>query len=344
MKEEWKKWIIALALICGLACAGSLAQAATINVPGDYQEIQSAISAAVNGDTVMVDDGTYVENLDFLGKAITVLSVNGAAATAIDGNLLDRVVTFRSGEGTDTILDGFTIVNGYGGIDCNSSSPTIMKCTVTGNSAVPDGGGIRCFGSSFPVIDGCTISDNTVFGRGGGLWCDDWSLPVVANCTISGNIADTGGGMQYSSTASPSITECSVTGNESSYQGGGLMFESCGSPTIEDCVIRDNTAHYHAGGGIYTISTAAIITGCEVTGNHAASGGGICLYLSHHTVISHSTIADNSAVTNGGGVELPHVSQGVELTNCVITGNTAGAYSNGGGLAIWSNSVASLTN
>ena len=54
-------------------------------VPSVYTTIQAAIDAAINGDEVVVSDGTYSENINFSGKAITVRSVNGAASTIIDG-------------------------------------------------------------------------------------------------------------------------------------------------------------------------------------------------------------------------------------------------------------------
>jgi len=44
----------------------------TIHVPADYPTIQEAINTSVNGDTVLVAPGTYVENIDFVGKAIIV--------------------------------------------------------------------------------------------------------------------------------------------------------------------------------------------------------------------------------------------------------------------------------
>ena len=68
-----------------ILAVSTLAHAAILKVPIQFPTIQDAINAAVNGDTVLVDDGTYVENIDFIGKAITVTSVNGAEATVIDG-------------------------------------------------------------------------------------------------------------------------------------------------------------------------------------------------------------------------------------------------------------------
>src|SRR5882724_7229733 len=74
------------------------APALIIHVPADQRTIQAAINVANNGDTVLVSDGTYVENINFNGKAITVTSVNGASKTTIDGGAVDSVVKFQTSE------------------------------------------------------------------------------------------------------------------------------------------------------------------------------------------------------------------------------------------------------
>ena len=150
----------------------------TINVPADQPTIQAAIAAAQPGDTVLIAPGTYLENLDFLGKAITVTSSAGAATTIVDGNAAGPVVTFKSGEGTGSILSNLTLRNGIqsntfplfnlgGGIAINLASPTITGNVITGNRAVC-GIGIEIRGGS-PVIGNNIITGNTqAFGGDGG--------------------------------------------------------------------------------------------------------------------------------------------------------------------------------
>ena len=157
-------------------------------MPLDQPGIQAGIDAAANGDTVLVASGTYFENINFHGKAITVISELGPGVTVIDGGARDSVVTLVSGEGPSTVLSGFTVQNGLstshtpgfgdgGGIRIGSpfsttpTSPTIQNNVINNNRAC-DGEGIMIrFGS--PVIQGNTITNNTQAfcsgGDGGGI-------------------------------------------------------------------------------------------------------------------------------------------------------------------------------
>jgi len=157
---------ISMILLLGTAVARAQQ---TIHVPADQPTIQAAINAANNGDTVLVAPGTYVENINFGGKAITVASSGGPSVTTIDGGAQGSVVTFSTGEGLTSILNGFTVRNGFqngfsgGGIYIASASPTITGNIITGNHAAV-GCGIYVYGGS-PLIQNNVITANDQTGQ-----------------------------------------------------------------------------------------------------------------------------------------------------------------------------------
>jgi parallel beta-helix repeat protein len=127
--------------------------------------LQAGINAANNGDTVLVSPGTYYENIDFLGKAITVSSSAGSATTVIDGGSKTglAVVVFKSQELRTSVLSGFTIQHGgtliatsqaFGGVYVQNAAPTIQNNIVVAN---------RC-GGIFVADGGALIQGNTVTG------------------------------------------------------------------------------------------------------------------------------------------------------------------------------------
>ncbi len=166
-----------------------------------FASIQSGIDTAIDGDTVLVGSGTYVENINFNGKNITVKSTDGAENTVIDGNKSDSVVQFINGETAQAILNGFTITNGTGTLTVptggvngrthgggiwvyNNSSPTLKNLIVTGNSG-DHGGGIGTWSNSNPYIENVLLTNN------GSVWCSlgAWrnSNPKFVNVTIVDN-------------------------------------------------------------------------------------------------------------------------------------------------------------
>jgi parallel beta-helix repeat protein len=141
----------------------------TIQVPSGAPTIQAGIDAATNGDTVLVSPGTYNENIDFKGKAITVTSgaksFADAASTVINGTNDGPVVVFATNEPAAAILNGFTVQNGHaslasglngGGISISNASPTVTNNVVSNNT----GCGILVFNSASSLIQGNDIKQN----------------------------------------------------------------------------------------------------------------------------------------------------------------------------------------
>lgn len=275
----------------------------SIIVPDTYSKIQDAIDAAADNDSIMVRSGTYYENINFGGKAITVYSESGSSSTIIDGDANrdgtgdGPVATFSSGEGADSVLDGFTLQNGFtnkgGGIYCTASSPTITNCIITNNTG-EHGGGISCYNGASPNINACTITNNTATHSGSGIYCY-FSSPTVSKCEISNNDSNYSGGGIYCESSSPTITNCTLTGNEAKRSGGGIACRISSSPVITNCVIAKNEVHYDineriggSGGGIFSSSSSPSIINCTITGNVSdrAGGGMYCLDSSLITIMN----------------------------------------------------------
>src|SRR6185436_3030312 len=82
---------------------------------GDSPTIQAGIDSSALGDTVLVGPGSYLENIDFVGKDILVRSELGAEITTIDGSgRPETVVLFRNRESRRATLEGFTLTGGSG--------------------------------------------------------------------------------------------------------------------------------------------------------------------------------------------------------------------------------------
>jgi len=243
--------------------------AVTINVPDDQSTIQAGINAASNTDTVLVQPGTYVENIYFNGKLITVGSLflttqdtSYISSTIIDGNNVSNVVSFEGGEDPSSILTGFTITNGNtnlgGGIYCEEASPSLEYLIITNNSASTSGGGIYCADNSSPILQNVIIKNNTA-EEGGGIY-SSWNADAsLENVVITSNSADVYGGGIYCINTSPVLYNVTISWNSAVYSGGGIYCVDDSNPALENVTIANNTAGT-SGGGIYCNNSNPTVT------------------------------------------------------------------------------------
>ena len=214
----------------------------TILVAGGFS-IQECIDISIDGDTIEVPPGRYEENINFKGKAIRLIAQD-PLMTIIDGAQKGTVVQFKTGEGGDTIMNGFVIENGRatagGGIYIENASPTIENCRIIFNEAEFNGGGIYMTANSSPLLMTCSINNNLAAGSGGGLYISD-GTPYIFQTRIQNNKSQFNGGGIYSlNNASPLLVNTLITGNTASYNGGGLMMAS--SIHVYNTTISDNNA------------------------------------------------------------------------------------------------------
>jgi parallel beta-helix repeat protein len=262
---------------------------------------------------VLVAPGTYFENINFRGKAITVTSESGPQATIIDGGNANPVVIFFSREGRDSVISGFTLQNGRldlntpplregGGISVDASSPTITNNVIRNNQAC-SGGGIGIFFGS-PLIQFNTITGNRIndcgFGEGG----------------------VEGGGISIVAASSAEILDNLIYDNVANSNGGGISLFETTSPIIKRNVIKGNSALGGQGGGISMINDSnPLILQNLIVGNQASAGGGLYLFVRAVVpgpTLVNNTIADNHAISNGSGIFAEGLPSQIGLTNNII--------------------------
>ena len=211
--------LIIVLVLCSFCLCCSLLNSTIINIPADQPTIQAGIDVSVNGDTILVQPGTYFENLNYNEKSITLASLylttgneEYVNTTIIDGNQNGSCVQIRSCE--DAAIIGFTITNGSGsqssptshaiiggGLLIKDSNVNISECTITENSAA-HAGGIIVWDSEL-YLSGTDITHNKSYGTGGGITISDSEVVFDAEnlCNIYLNYAAKGSEIKLSDTA-----------------------------------------------------------------------------------------------------------------------------------------------
>ncbi|MCB2199154.1 T9SS type A sorting domain-containing protein [bacterium] len=278
--------------------------ATTIHVPMDYQSIQTALYNTNPGDTVLVADGIYTENLIFPDRPI-VLGSN----YLLDGDLDHRTTTIiespvpgttqtillNHGQDTTTVIAGFTIRHGSPGILCLSASPLIRNNIISENVNQSEGSIYGCgiaLDSSSAVIRENHIHHNypqyySIYRNGGGIGAK------FSDPTIAGNLIEYNGDSGSIYLGVP---------------GGGIYLYRSGGQVLDNH-IRYNKSIREDGGGISSSYGSAYYRGNLIEYNSAWSGGGIYLTNEDESILHENTIRYNEAIQTtgngrGGGISI----------------------------------------
>ena len=248
------------------------------------QSIQAAINAAANGAKICVKPATYMGNINFNGKRITLVSAAGPLTTILKGTGTGPVVTFKKFEAADSILDGFTITGGKagngGGVLVQNASPTIRNSIIKGNMATgagfPRGGGLFATGASAkPSITCVQFASNSASYSGGGLATGGFADPYLRDDDFELNTALYGGAIAAYSSGRLDLGRTSFFNNSAAVDGGGIHSGvTYGNVLVRNCWFKGNRAGAN-GGSIWVAAGMAQVANCTFDGNQAAVGGGI---------------------------------------------------------------------
>jgi hypothetical protein len=297
-------------LLCCSFALMAASQAQIINVPATYPTIQQGINAASPGDTVLVAEGTYYEQINFKGKKPLMVAsrfimdgnTSHIANTIIDGSQLPKldsasVVYFISGEDTTSILCGFTITRGKGthitdggytmrsggGVCIGSSGAKIiynhitenhLSDSLTGSFNFVMGAGLLGGGKAedhWIVVDHNVIDHNSCFSKG--LQTGAAGLEVAYNSRITNNII--------------SFNTCKGEGSSIVYGSGLCSFTDPAGTLQVKAIIQNNIINnnlvesqnsWAGGGAVLLQGVTGIFSNNEVTDN-LAKGEASCRWI-----------------------------------------------------------------
>jgi hypothetical protein len=301
-----------LILIFVLLVGSAFLYSSIIIIPDDQPTIQEGIDVTIDSDTVLVQPGTYYENINYNGKNITVASLflttqdsTYISQTIIDGSQPSNpdsasVVTFCNEEDTTAVLCGFTIENGSGNefiIEVGGFLNYVYK-----------GGGIYCK-LAYPRMNNLIICNN-VSNRGGGIFIEnnpeeELNLIInIENCKIYDNEAEQGDTYMFI------------------YKGrGGGIYNSYSMTNIKNVQFFDNIAE--DGGGVYSFASNLELNEVEIFNNQADYGAAV--YLSSSTNnFTKVSIYGNIALSIFQAYSIRIFNSLLSLVNCSICNNESG--------------------
>ncbi|KAF1078716.1 NosD domain-containing protein [Methanogenium sp. MK-MG] len=273
---------------------------------GDFTSIQEAIIAANPGDTIMVREGTYTENVR-VDKRLSLLSEEGATVAAADSGRSAIEVTVGN-----VTIDGFTVTGatstGCSGLLVNG----VQHCRISNITSTRNYNGLALEAAGDIVLSDCAADTNSL----NGILVNNTRNSLVDGCLLSENSLN---GIELNGAEDTTLVHCILSENP---HYGILVKESSGSE-IRASEMTANSKH-----GIYILSSCGTrVVKSSISGNE---DGGIRTSSSSDLRIEGNTITINSkAISTHGGVNFTISNNTISgesffftLRDSVISGNS----------------------
>jgi CSLREA domain-containing protein len=182
----------------------------------------------------------------------------------------------------------------------------------------------RLFLSTDVNIIGAGRGETIIDGNGtGSVFAVQSATVRISDLTVTNGTADLGDGGGIFNAGTLTLERIRVTENRarSFGSGGGIFTSAFHALTLRDCVIDGNAAR--TGAGIYNDTSSIIAVQGSTISNNIASGDAGGVFGPGDFV--DSTISGNSAAGDGGGI---YSQSGLTLTKVAVNGNVARGFQN----------------
>lgn len=339
----------------------------TLTIGGAGEDAAATGDLDITTDITIEGNGATIDASALGDRAFHVLA--GGSLTLLDvritgGTAADPASAAGGGSGGAVLNAGTLVAEGStfsgndalragGAVEASAGSTTTLTGTdLTDNSTGPEpgnGGGLHLTGAGTVTVDGGTVSGNTASAEGGGLWNSGAGTMSITDVTVTGNTASgadatQGGGGVFAEAGPDGVT--TITGGTISDNvadgaagsGGGVLNDQA-TVVVEGTTISGNTA-VRAGGGVEANIGSTTLTDVTLdaneTGDAPGNGGGLHVTGAGEAVVTGSTVTDNTASLEGGG--LWNGTGTMTVTDTVVSGNTAsGAAADDGGGGLFNN-------
>jgi CSLREA domain-containing protein len=217
-----------------------------------------------DGGGALYNAGGTVTVADALFRVNRATEASGGALYNDDGDVTVSDAAFRSNASR----------RAGGAVEAAGGTTTLAVVTFVGNDARASpghGGALHVVRAGTVNVDRCTVAGNVAAGQGGGMWNASSGVLLIEHSTVARNRAGEGGGI-YNGGGIVNLTYSTLSGNEA-VRGGGLV-AAAGWAELRNSTVAENTATAEAG-GLHT-GTGTIIANNSVVGDNAAPTGPDC--------------------------------------------------------------------
>ena len=294
------------------------------------------VNDAAGSGEVRITGSSFIENVSVNGNGAGAFVTAPGRSVVVDdvGAVRNRATNGNGGglwlDGGDVSVDGLDALDNqagtsFGGATINSNTGDVdVHATVfSGNTAQDSGAGSISSAAEIRVSD-AIVAENSAPGLAG-LQLSSAGETRVDLATVRDNTGGTVGGLQVSAASSVHLGRSTIDGNQGTTIGGIAVI---GANTIVDSTTVSNNASGGAtgtGGGMYVTGGSIDVFNSTFAGNESREGGAIHGAGAVNVRLRQTTMADNLATSEGGGV---HVGVGgdVDISDSIVADNSAPTF------------------